>query len=137
MNVSIRESTIVLYDGECNLCHHAVQFIIPRDPSAKFRFASLESNIGRQLLQEHGLSEVCDTVVVIDRGRAFLRSSAALRIARYLRAPWPVFGLFAVIPPKLRDWIYHHIARNRYRWFGYRTHCMLPSPEIRERFIDI
>lgn len=129
--------TIVLFDGVCTLCNGAVQFIIRRDPKGKFRFASLQSDAGQALLQQFHLpTEHFNSIVVIDNNRLYMRSSALLRITRRLRGLWPVLYAAALIPPFLRDPVYNWIARNRYRWFGREEACMLPTPELNERFMQ-
>src|SRR5690606_23922649 len=122
---------LVLFDGECNLCNGAVQFVLRRDPRGRFRFASLQSEAGRAALRVAGMPEDAagsegrppGSIVLIDAGRAFVKSAAALRIARGLRWPWPLLGAFAIVPPFLRDAVYDWIARHRYRWFGKRAEC--------------
>lgn len=127
---------VVLFDGVCNLCNGSVQFILKRDPQARFRFASLQSDAGRSLLQEHGLDpEALSSVVVIDGGQAWRESSAALRIARYLPGGWKLLRIFTLVPRPLRDAVYRWIARNRYRWFGKMETCWLPTPELKGRFL--
>jgi predicted DCC family thiol-disulfide oxidoreductase YuxK len=131
-----RNHPIVLFDGVCNLCSGSVQFILKRDPQARFRFASLQSEAGRSLMTEHGLNpDALSSVVVIEDGRAFQESSAALRIARHLPGAWKLLRVFAVIPRPIRDAVYRLIARNRYRWFGKTEACWLPTPELRARFL--
>lgn len=127
---------IVLFDGVCNLCNGAVQFIVRRDPKAAFRFAALQSEAGAEVLCS--LGEPADdlaTMVLVENGRAYKRSSAALRIARRLRFPWPILVVFLAVPPFLRDAVYAWIARNRYRWFGKQDACLVPTAELRERFL--
>jgi predicted DCC family thiol-disulfide oxidoreductase YuxK len=127
---------IVLFDGVCNLCSGSVQFILKRDPQGRFRFASLQSEAGRSLMVEHGLDpEALSSVVVVEEGRAWQESSAALRIARHLPGAWKLLRVFAVIPRPIRDAAYRLIARNRYRWFGKTEACWLPTPELRARFL--
>jgi predicted DCC family thiol-disulfide oxidoreductase YuxK len=127
---------IVLFDGVCNLCSGSVQFILQRDPEGTFRFASLQSAAGRSLMTEHGLDpDALSSVVLIEDGRAWQESSAALRIAWHLPGAWKLLRAFAVIPRPLRDAVYRWIARNRYRWFGKKEACWLPTPELRERFL--
>lgn len=129
---------IVLFDGQCNLCNASVQFIIARDDRKQFRFASLQSDVGGELLSQHGLAgKTLDTVVLIEGQRASIRSTAALRIARRLRRPWPLLFALVVIPRFVRDFFYSLIARARYRWFGRSSSCWLPTPELRERFLDV
>lgn len=131
------EEAIVLFDGVCNLCNGAVQFILRHDPQGVFRFASLQSDVGQKLLQQHGLpKDVINTIVLIEHGRPYTHSSAALHIARRLRAPWKLAYAAILVPPPFRDAVYRFIARNRYRWFGQAEHCMLPKPEFKQRFLD-
>jgi predicted DCC family thiol-disulfide oxidoreductase YuxK len=114
---------VVLFDGVCNLCNGLVQFIIRRDPHARFQFAAMTSF-------------AADTIVLVEDGRRYERSAAVLRIARQLRAPWPLLFAFIVVPRPLRDWAYDAVARRRYRWFGRRETCMVPTPELRARFVE-
>ena len=127
---------VVLFDGVCNFCEGSVRFIIDRDPQGMFRFASLQSETGLRLAREHGgdASEL-NTMMLIQEGKLYKRSGAALRIARGLRFPWFLAWAFIVVPPFIRDALYGIVARNRYRWFGKKETCMIPTPEIRERFL--
>jgi predicted DCC family thiol-disulfide oxidoreductase YuxK len=127
---------LVLFDGVCNLCNGAVQFIIRRDPKAEFQFAPLTSAAASRALASLPSRELPDSVVLVDDGRIYTRSDAALRIARGLRFPWPLAYAFAVVPRGLRDWVYDAVASRRYRWFGRRDQCTIPGPSIRERFLD-
>lgn len=128
---------IILFDGVCNLCSGSVQFIIQRDPQARFRFASLQSDTGRRLQTELGIDpEALDSILLIEDGRWSRESDAALRIARGLRGPWKLLTVFRIVPRFLRDRVYRFIARHRYRWFGKSESCWLPTPELRSRFLD-
>lgn len=127
---------ILLFDGVCNLCNGSVQFILKRDPQARFRFASLQSEVGRSLMSEHGLDpDALSSVVVVEDGRVWQESSAALRITRHLPGLWKLLRVFLVIPRPLRDAVYRLIARNRYRWFGKSETCWLPTPDLKARFL--
>ena len=127
---------IVLFDGVCNLCTASVQFIIKRDPAARFVFAPLDSPAGQRLCAEHGLdAATLESIVLISDGRCRVRSDAALHIARQLSWPWPVLGACRIIPRPLRDVFYRVLARWRYRLFGRRQHCMVPSGSDGERFL--
>lgn len=127
----------LLFDGVCNLCSGSVQFILKRDTRGRFRFASLQSDAGRRLMTGHGLDpDALSSVVLIEDGRAYQESAAALRIARHLPGAWKLLRVFTVIPRPLRDAIYRLIARNRYRWFGKTETCWLPTPELRARFLE-
>ena len=129
-------SSVVLFDGVCNLCNAAVRFVIERDPSARFRFAPLDSAAARALLQTaRAPAALPDSIVLVDEEGVFTRSDAALRIARRLTFPWPVAYVFILVPRVLRDALYEWIARHRYGWFGRRDTCMVPAPELRERFL--
>lgn len=127
---------IVLFDGVCNLCNHSIQFMIKRDPKGYFKFSSLQSEIGQQLLQKYGLpSENMDTIVLIENENVYTYSTAPLRIARKLTFLWPLLYCFIIVPPFIRNPIYLWISRNRYKWFGKKDSCMLPRPDIQQRFL--
>jgi predicted DCC family thiol-disulfide oxidoreductase YuxK len=133
-------TTIILFDGVCNLCSGVVRFVIARDPHARFRFAALQSDAARRACAEVGATPPAavdpDTIIVIVNGRALERSDAALAIASRLPFPWPMFGVFRILPRALRDWLYRFVAKNRYRWFGKSDTCMMPTPELRARFLE-
>jgi predicted DCC family thiol-disulfide oxidoreductase YuxK len=128
---------LVLFDGVCHLCTSTVQWIIKRDPHGYCTFASLQSAIGRTLLEEHGLQpDTLNTFVVVEGSRCFTRSDAALRVAQHLSGGWAQLRVLSFIPKPMRDWGYTVMARNRYRWFGRRETCMVPSPDILDRFLQ-
>jgi predicted DCC family thiol-disulfide oxidoreductase YuxK len=129
---------IVLFDGVCNFCNGSVNFIIRRDPARKFRFASLQSEAGKALLAKHGLRDLpLSTSVLIDGDRVFMNSTGVLETARRLGGFFALAVILFVIPRPLRDWAYHLFARNRYRLFGRMDQCMVPTPEVRQRFVDM
>ena len=111
--------------------------MIERDPDGFLRFASIQSDAGRKLMREHGLAIDGDptSIVLVEDGRAYERSAAALRIARRLRFPWKLAWVWIVVPRFLRDAVYDFVARHRYRWFGKNDACMVPTPELRARFL--
>jgi predicted DCC family thiol-disulfide oxidoreductase YuxK len=131
---------VVLFDGVCNLCTRAVQFIIKRDPHGYFRFASLQSEYAQALLRAHGVSLTLDgrddTVALIEDGRVYTHSDAGLRIARHLAGPVRLAAVLIVLPRFVRDAVYRLIARHRYRVFGRRDVCWMPTPELKARFLD-
>ena len=134
---TVRASVTVLFDGVCNLCTGTVVFILKRDRQARFRFASLQSEAGKKLLAAHGLTATSlETMIVIEGGRVFSRSDAALRIAANLGRLWPVLGVFRIIPRVIRDTVYNFVARHRYRWFGQRQACWLPTRDVADRFLE-
>ncbi|MBL7845282.1 MAG: thiol-disulfide oxidoreductase DCC family protein [Cyclobacteriaceae bacterium] len=128
---------VVLFDGVCNLCSNSVQFIIKRDPKARFKFASLQSAYGQAELTRFNLDPTQLHSIILVQGDTFLeRSNAALEIARHLSGAWPLFYAFKIVPRFLRDPVYNWIARNRYRWFGRKNECWLPTHDLRDRFLD-
>lgn len=126
----------VLFDGVCNLCNGSVNFIIDRDPEGYFKFASLQSEEAEAIMRRVGISGASlESIVLVEGGRVYRRSDAVLRIARKLKGLWPALALFSIVPRPIRDWVYDWIARNRYRWFGKRDTCRIPTPELRSRFL--
>jgi predicted DCC family thiol-disulfide oxidoreductase YuxK len=127
---------ILLFDGHCNLCNAWVQFIVKRDSAGTIRFASLQSGAGRRLLEEHKIDEnYIESLVFFEEERFSVSSTAALRTLSYLD-DWQKHLIFlTVIPRSLRDLVYRFIARNRYKWFGRREQCMIPTTELSKRFL--
>jgi predicted DCC family thiol-disulfide oxidoreductase YuxK len=127
---------VILFDGVCNFCNGAVNFVISRDRDGYFKFAALQSAVGEELLDKHRIDKVeTDSVVLIEDDKAYLHSSAALRIVRRLPGLWPVLYGLIIVPKGIRDWAYRLFAKHRYRLFGRREECMIPTPEIRTRFL--
>lgn len=127
---------VLLFDGVCNLCNSSVQFIIERDPEAHFRFASLQSDEGKALLDRFDDRPLdLSSVVLVQDGQLYARSEAALRVARQLGGGWSLLYAFIFVPRPIRDAVYNWIARNRYRWFGKKDACMIPSPDLKARFL--
>lgn len=134
---NISDQDILLFDGVCNLCNSSVNFIIDHDPNNHFRFAALQSEFGQQKLTELGYNtESFDSLVLLSGGKVYKKSSAALRIARKLSGLYPLLFAFIIVPPFLRHWVYDIIAKNRYRWWGKRDSCRMPTPELRSRFVE-
>ena len=139
---------VVLFDGVCNFCDASVNFIIEHDKAAYFKFAPLQSDGGSKLATEYGFESATvpeteaardlmpiDSVILIEDGRSSTHSTAALMILRRLGAPWSWLYVFVLVPRTIRDWAYRLFARYRYRIFGRKDQCMLPSPEVRARFL--
>lgn len=124
---------ILFFDGECNLCNSSVQFIIRHDKKKRFLFAPLQSAAGQRA--KHVVGEV-DSIVLYNNGRYFTKSDAALGVARMLSGLWPVLYAGIILPRFIRDGIYEYISRNRYKWYGKRSECMIPTPELKARFIS-
>lgn len=129
---------LVLYDGVCALCNWAVRFILDHDAEGVFRFAPLQSDVGRQWQERFGLPvDALDTVILVQDGRAFVRSEAAFRILRQLRTTWRFLTVFQLLPAFVTDAVYRLVVRWRYRVFGRYEACPLPPPEVRRRFLDV
>lgn len=134
--ITLEPRPVILFDGFCNLCSASIDFVIGRDPRGHFLLAPLQSEAGNNLLRRHGRSAGApDTVILIERGRLYERSTAALRIARRLRGAWPILYAFILVPRFLRDPVYDWIARNRTRWFGRRETCRVATPDVAARFL--
>lgn len=151
-------SPVILFDGVCNLCNASVAFVMRHDRRGVFRFASLQSAGGQRLMRERGAgadvaravaaaavpapaadddgADAWQSMVLIDGDDVFRRSTAVLRVLRRLGMPWAIASIFLVVPVAIRDWAYTFIARRRYRWFGKRDTCAIPTPEQRARFLD-
>lgn len=129
---------IILFDGVCNLCNNAVNFVIKHDKKDVFRFASLQSELGKKLVAERGLDpNDLDSIVLIEPGVAYYRkSTAALEISRDLSGGYSLLKHFLFIPEGLRDSIYNYVANHRYKWYGKKESCMIPTPELKAKFLD-
>jgi predicted DCC family thiol-disulfide oxidoreductase YuxK len=128
---------IILFDGVCNLCSGSVQFVIKRDPPAYFKFASLQSDFGQKQLQKLGLDQQSfHSIILISGNKVYQRSDAALEIARKLKGVWPLFYGFKILPRFLREAVYNLISRNRYKLFGKKDACWIPTPDLKSRFKD-
>lgn len=126
---------IILFDGVCLMCNATVRFVFKRDPNARFMFAPIQSEAGQQLIQQYGLPDNNDTVILIEHDAFYVKSTAALRIARQLKAPWSLMAVFLFVPKVIRDAVYDFIGRHRYRWFGQSEQCVLPSEALAKRFL--
>ncbi len=127
---------IILFDGVCNLCNGAVLFVIKRDPNDLFRFAALQSEKGQALAQQYSIDTAkVDSIILIENGKSYTKSSAALRIARHLKSGYRVLSVFLIIPAVIRNWVYDFVARNRYRWYGKKDQCMIPTPALQSKFL--
>ncbi|MEO7312484.1 MAG: thiol-disulfide oxidoreductase DCC family protein [Chitinophagaceae bacterium] len=128
---------VVLFDGVCNLCSSAVQFIIKHDKKKQFRFASLQSHFGQKILNENNLSPTdLSSFILLENGKIYTKSAGALRVVKELNAAWPLLYGFTIVPPFIRNGVYNWVAKNRYKWFGKQEACWLPTPELKARFIN-
>ena len=131
------EKYIILFDGICNFCNSSVNFIIERDIRNRFIFAPIQSESGKKLMNQFGLdAENLKTIILIEGERYYTKTTAALRIAKELKGAWKLFYVFIIVPPFIRDIFYNMISKYRYRWFGKRETCRLPTPEEKEKFLE-
>ncbi|MEE2802003.1 MULTISPECIES: thiol-disulfide oxidoreductase DCC family protein [Nonlabens] len=132
----MQDKKIILFDGVCNLCNGAVVFIIKRDKKDVFRFAALQSEIGEKLLRKHQIDpEKTDSIILVDDNNAFAKAGAALRIAQQLSGLWPALAILRIVPRFISNAVYDWIASNRYQWFGKKESCMIPTPELKAKFL--
>ena len=128
--------SIILFDGVCNLCNSSVNFIIDHDKRNDFRFASLQSEAGQDLLKKFHLNvKDFDSIILVENGKHYERSSAVLKIVKKFPGLWKLLYLFIIVPKPLRDFVYDIIADNRYKWFGKKESCRVPTPELKEKFL--
>jgi|SRR6185437_11084494 len=128
---------IILFDGVCNFCNNAVNFVIRRDPKSIFKFATLQGPVARDILKSHNFDNTgMSSFFLIENGKLYSKSTAALRVCRRLKGFWPLMYGFIIVPKLFRNGIYDWIAKNRYTWFGKKDVCMIPSPDVRARFLN-
>lgn len=132
-----REQSVILFDGVCNLCNASINFIMKRDTKNRFLVGALQQGPGQKLLSNFQVDpSYLDSLVLVERGQIYFRSTAALKIAKNLSGPWPIFYPLIFLPAFLRDPIYDWIGKNRYRWFGKKNTCRLPTPEEKAKFLS-
>ena len=130
------QESILLFDGHCSLCNGAVDFVLKRDTRKKLLLASIQGTAGQGVLKKYKLPpSYLDTLVLVEEGKVYLGSTAALRVARFLGGGWPLFYGLIIIPKGVRDRIYQWISRNRYQWFGRRDTCRIPSASESAHFL--
>lgn len=132
----LKDKGIVLFDGVCNFCNNSVNFIIRKDNTDYFRFLALQSEKGKNIVERYNLDpENLQTIIFLEDGKIYTRSTAALRIAKKLKGGWKLFYGFIIVPTFIRDLVYNVIAKNRYRWWGKKDSCMIPTPEVKKKFL--
>ncbi len=134
-NLADENSPILLFDGQCNLCNSWIQFVLARERDAQIRFAALQSDAGQAVLEDHEIPSQLDTIVLVEAGHAYFRSTAVLHLAKYLRAPWRWAGCFLWTPRVIRDFAYSFVAKRRYAMFGKSDTCYVPDASTRARFL--
>jgi len=135
--INFKNKSIILFDGVCNLCNNSIQFIIKRDKKQRFLYASLQSDAAQSILLQFQLKNTdFDSIILIKDGRVYQKSTAILKITKHLSGGWKLNYGFVIIPKFIRDFIYNIVAKNRYKWFGKRDVCMVPTEELQMRFLD-
>ncbi len=128
---------ILLFDGVCNLCNASVLFVIRRDKKKEIKYAAIQSKQGKMLLQQYHIEEAyLGSLIFIEDGKVYLKSTGALRLCKYLKGLWPVLYLFIFVPPFIRNAVYDFVAKNRYQWFRKKETCMVPTVELKSLFLD-
>ena len=139
MNLEIpKHKKLILFDGVCNLCNHSVQYVIKHDKENLFMFTALQSDSGKEVIEAFKIdTNKVDSILLYDSENGIsYKSTAALKIASKLRFPRNLMSVFFIIPPFIRNWVYDFIAKNRYKWYGKREACMIPTPELKSKFLD-
>jgi predicted DCC family thiol-disulfide oxidoreductase YuxK len=127
---------ILLFDGVCNLCNTSVTLVIRRDKKDLFRFAALQDPAGQELIEKYQIdTSLTDSIILIEDDKAYVKSTAALKVARHLGGAYPLLYGFMIVPNFIRNWVYDYVAKNRYKWFGKKESCMIPTPELKSKFL--
>ncbi|KJD33002.1 thiol-disulfide oxidoreductase [Tamlana nanhaiensis] len=129
---------LILFDGVCNLCDSSVQYIIKHDKNDVFRFAALQSDLGKQIINQFNIdTQKTDSILLYTPNKGIVyKSTAALKIAFYLGFPNHLMAIFLIVPAFIRNWVYDFIAKNRYKWYGKKEACMIPTPELKNKFLN-
>jgi predicted DCC family thiol-disulfide oxidoreductase YuxK len=136
MKEELKYKTILLFDGYCNLCNSSVQFVLKHEKKEELYFTSLQSEAGIEILKEYSIDvNKVDSLVLIENNKAYIKSSAALKAAKYLKGLYPLLFSFIIVPPFIRNFVYDFIARNRYKWYGKSDTCMIPDKQVAQRFL--
>jgi predicted DCC family thiol-disulfide oxidoreductase YuxK len=131
-----KEHAVILFDGICNFCNDRINFIIRHDKRDYFRYTPMQSETGMKIMKENNLDATSpDSFFLVENGKSYDRSTAALRIVRKLSGAWPLLYFFIIVPKFLRDIGYKIVAKNRYKWWGKKDACMIPTPEVRQKFL--
>ncbi|TBN06441.1 DUF393 domain-containing protein [Hyunsoonleella flava] len=133
-----KDKQLILFDGICNLCNSSVQYVIKRDKKNQFMFAALQSDVGKNIINHFNIdtSKVDSIVLYTPEKGITTKSTAALKVASKLGFPTNILSVFLIIPPFISNWVYDFVAKNRYKWYGKKDACMIPTPELRNRFLD-
>ncbi|WP_250436377.1 thiol-disulfide oxidoreductase DCC family protein [Hanstruepera flava] len=138
LNLIPTEKNLILFDGVCNLCNSSIQYVIKHDKKDHFLFAPLQSEIGQNIINHYNIdtSKVDSILVYSEEKGISYKSTAALKIASKLGFPINMLSIFFIVPPFIRNWVYDFIAKNRYKWYGKKDECMIPTPELKSKFLN-
>ncbi|MBT6235256.1 MAG: DUF393 domain-containing protein [Bacteroidetes bacterium] len=128
-------NNVVLFDGVCSLCNASIDFIIRHEKGDKLTFASLQSDVGKAILEKSGVEVIPDSILLYNDGKLLVESTAVLCIARFLKRPYSWLNFLSIVPMNIRDTVYRLVARNRYKWFGKRDTCRIPTPQERDKLL--
>ncbi|MDD7887681.1 thiol-disulfide oxidoreductase DCC family protein [Flavivirga sp. 57AJ16] len=133
-----KHKKLILFDGVCNLCNSSVQYVIKNDKKNIFMFTALQSDVGKDLIKQFNIdTQKTDSILLYTPENSLVsKSTAALKIARHLGFPQNLMSVFFIIPPFIRNWVYDYIAKNRYKWYGKKDACMIPTPELKSKFLE-
>jgi predicted DCC family thiol-disulfide oxidoreductase YuxK len=133
-----KNKKLILFDGVCNLCNSSVQYVIKHDKKNLFMFSALQSEFGQEIIKKHKLdTNKIDSILLYSEEKGIdYKSTAALKIAYHLGFPNSLMSIFFIVPTFIRNWVYDYIAKNRYKWYGKKESCMIPTPELKSKFID-
>ena len=133
-----KNKKLILFDGVCNLCNNSVQYVIKHDKKNQFMFTALQSDVGKEIIEAYNIdTKKTDSILLYSPEKGIdYKSTAALKIASKLGLPINLMGVFFIIPPFIRNWVYDFIAKNRYKWYGKKDACMIPTPELKSRFLE-
>lgn len=137
-NDVLKNKQLILFDGVCNLCNSSVLYVIKRDYENKFLFAPLQSNIAKSITSEYKIdTNKVDSILLYNpkKQKVYSKSTAALQVAKQLNFPTKLMAIFLVIPAFVRNWVYNYVAKNRYKWYGKKEACMIPTPELKAKFL--
>lgn len=133
---NISNKTILFFDGNCGLCNRSVRFVLRKEKNDELLFSALQSEFAKKNLKENNVTENLETMVLLENGKIHLRSSAALRLTKYMKGLWPLMMIFIVVPPFIRNAVYNYVSKNRITWFGMADYCDMMTPELRKRFLE-
>jgi predicted DCC family thiol-disulfide oxidoreductase YuxK len=137
LSTVLKDKQIILFDGVCNLCNGFIIFVYKRDSKAKFNFAWIQSELGKQILEQLNMpTDEYDTIIYMENGEVYFKSTAFLKIVKHLKFPWPLLWIGVIIPRFLRNWIYDLVAQNRYKIFGKKEQCLPPTGDLKKRFLS-